>query len=171
MSKSAPQTPRLEQIDLELLIPYVNNPKAHPKTQINKLASSIKNFGFLVPVVVDKGGEIVAGHGRLLAAKKLGMTSVPCLKAEHLTPAQIKAYRIADNKLAESEWFPEILTLELKALEEMEFDLGLTGFDREELEIIFCGGPNFEPGTEADQGRLDQSNPIVCPKCGHSWQK
>ena len=96
----------------------------------------------------------MAGHGRLLAAKKLGLESVPCLRAEHLTPAQIKAYRIADNKLAESEWFPEILTLELKALDEMGFDLSLTGFDPDDLDAMGIGqseAPPEDPGPQIDR--------------------
>jgi ParB-like chromosome segregation protein Spo0J len=123
---------QIEQIKIDNLIPYVNNPKAHPPAQIDKIASSIKNFGFLVPLVVDKGNEVIAGHGRLEAARKLGMTEAPCIRAENLTPAQVKAYRIADNKLAESEWFPELIGCELSDLANMGVDLGLTGFEEHE---------------------------------------
>jgi ParB-like chromosome segregation protein Spo0J len=162
---------KTEMVAVADLIPYVNNPKAHPVGQVDKIASSIKNFGFLVPLVVDGGNEIVAGHGRYEAAQKLGLGVVPCVRADNLTPAEIKAFRIMDNKSQESDWFPESLALELKALEDMDFDLGLTGFDVQELETILQGGPNFEPGTEEDQGRLDQKEPTICPECGHSWVK
>ena len=162
---------KTEMVLVADLIPYVNNPKAHPAGQVDKIASSIKNFGFLVPLVVDSGNEIVCGHGRLLAAQKLGLGVVPCVRADNLTPAEVRAFRIMDNKSAESEWFPETLALELQALSEADFDLSLTGFNSDELEIILQGGPNFEPGTKEDQGRLDQKEPTVCPECGHSWVK
>lgn len=140
---------KTEMVPIADLLPYCNNPKAHPAAQVDKIASSIKNFGFLVPLVVDSGNEIVAGHGRLLAAQKLGLGVVPCIRADNLTPAEIKAFRLADNRTAESEWFPETLALELKTLEEMDFDLGLTGFDdfeRDDLADIEGKTALGEPG-------------------------
>ena len=85
---------KTEMVPIVDLIPYIQNPKAHPAGQVDKIASSIKNFGFLVPLVIDGGNEIVAGHGRLLAAQKLGLGVVPCVRADNLTPAQVKAFRI-----------------------------------------------------------------------------
>ena len=115
------------------IIPYVNNPRKISQNAIDKVASSIKNFGFKVPIIIDKDNEIVAGHNRILAAKKLGMEEVPCIVVDDLTEAQIKAFRIADNKTAEfAEWDFELLEMELEGIEE-EF----TGFDPEELEKIF----------------------------------
>ncbi len=126
---------KIEYMKVEDLISYVNNPKQHPPEQIDLIASSIKEFGFLNPIIVSKDNEIVAGHGRLLACKKLGIKEVPVIRAEHLTPAQIKAYRIADNRLTElGEWDMDLIKVELEELQELDFDITLTGFDLEELE-------------------------------------
>lgn len=111
------------------LIPYVNNTKKHPKEQIDKLISSMKEFKFDVPIVVDKDMVIIKGHARREAAVKGGFESVPVIVREDLTPAQVKAARIADNKLAESEWDYETLKIELESLKEISFDLNFTGFD------------------------------------------
>jgi len=96
---------RVEYVDIDSLVPYVNNPKQHPKEQVDMIAASIREFGFLNPIIITKDNEIIAGHGRLLACQKLGIREVPVIRAEHLTPAQIKAYRLADNRLTElGEW-------------------------------------------------------------------
>ena len=112
---------------IDELIPYINNPKQHPADQVNKIASSIKNYGFTVPMVIDGQNEIIMGHGRLLAAKKLGMEEVPCMVRDDLTEAQVKALRIADNKVSESEWDIEILLAEIDGLEDF------TGFNLDEI--------------------------------------
>jgi len=136
----------VEMVPIDQLIHYINNPKAHPAGQVDKIASSIKNFGFLVPLVIDAQGEVIAGHGRLLAARRLNIGLVPCVRAEHLTPAQVKALRIADNRVAESAWFPETLALELQTLQELEMPLEMTGFDQEELDRLL----NFTPKDPAE---------------------
>jgi DNA modification methylase len=124
----------IEKIAIESLIPYVNNQKQHPEAQIEKIAGSIKEFGFLNPIIVDKDNVIIAGHGRYEAAKRLGLEKVPVIRAEHLTQAQIKAYRIADNRLAElAIWDEELLAVELAELEEINFDMDLLGFNEDEL--------------------------------------
>ncbi len=123
-------------MDIDKLIPYINNPKKHPEDQVNKIASSIRNYGFTVPVVIDEYNEIIAGHGRYEAARKLGLKKVPCIVREDLNDAQIKALRIADNKVAESDWDYEMLSLELEDLQLKGFDLTLTGFEDDELEGI-----------------------------------
>lgn len=123
-------------VELDKIIPYVNNPKAHPDDQIKKIASSIKEFGFKVPIIVDKDFVIIAGHGRYYAAKLLGLDKVPVIIAEDLTPAQVKAFRIADNKVAESEWDYESLLAELEQLKDLDYDIKLTGFDEEEIERL-----------------------------------
>ena len=123
-------------VDIDSLIPYINNPKKHPEEQINKIASSIKNYGFTVPIVIDNQNEIIAGHGRYEAAKKLGLKEIPCIVRDDLNTAQIKALRIADNKVAESEWDYELLGVELEDLSLKGFELSLTGFDDEEIEAI-----------------------------------
>ena len=127
---------KVQMLPIDKIIPYVQNPKAHPEAQVKKLAGAIAEFKWDQPIVVDKDMVIIKGHGRLMAAQALGIKTVPVVVADYLTPAQVKAARLSDNRVAESEWFPETLALELKALEEMDFDLGLTGFDKEELEAF-----------------------------------
>ena len=124
---------KIEMVPIDQLRPYPQNPKAHPEAQVEKIAKSIKEFGFLVPLVIDGQGEVVAGHGRLLAAQKINLGIIPCIRAEHLNPAQIRAFRIADNWVLESEWLFEALAFELQALDEMDFDLGVTGFSAAEI--------------------------------------
>jgi DNA modification methylase len=119
------------------LIPYVNNSRTHSDEQVTQVASSIKEFGFTNPILLDGESGIIAGHGRLLAAKKLGLEQVPTIELSHLSEVQKKAYVIADNKLAlNAGWDNEILALELKDLAELGYDLGLTGFDPDEIEAL-----------------------------------
>jgi ParB family transcriptional regulator, chromosome partitioning protein len=116
------------------LIPYANNSRTHSDDQVLQIASSIKEFGFTNPVLVDDEGGIVAGHGRVMAAKKLNLKEVPTITLIGLTEAQKKAYIIADNKLAlNAGWDDEMLKLEFDALKELDFDLEITGFDISEL--------------------------------------
>lgn len=120
---------KIEWVDIDTIKPYDKNAKKHPKKQVEQIAQSIKNFGFLVPVVLDKNSELVAGHGRYLGAKSIDLTRVPAIRAEHLTDEQIKAYRLADNKLNESAWDMELVLPELKELSLEMVDL--TGFSRD----------------------------------------
>ena len=118
---------KIEMRRISDLKPYKNNPRKNDKA-VDAVAASIKAFGFKQPVVIDDNGEIIAGHTRLKAAKKLGIKTVPCIVADDLTPEQIKAYRLADNKTAElAEWDMELLPLELDDLQ--EFDMTLFGFE------------------------------------------
>ena len=103
------------------LKPYTHNPKTHPVKQVKKIANSISEFGFLVPVLVDADNLVIAGHGRLLAARMLGLTEVPVICVDHLTEAQVIAYRIADNKLTECEWDLEALESEMILLKDMDY--------------------------------------------------
>ena len=129
--------PKYKSIDIDLLIPYARNSRTHSDSQITKIASSIKEFGFLNPVLIDKDNGIIAGHGRVMAAKKLGLKEVPILLVEHLTEAQKRAYIIADNRLAlDAGWDEEMLRVEIAELEDLGFDLQLTGFEVGELESI-----------------------------------
>lgn len=124
----------VQEVTLSKLIPYVNNAKIHSEEQVTKIASSIREFGFLNPVLIDKDFNIIAGHGRVMAAKKLDMTAVPCVFVEGLTEAQRKAYILADNKLGElAEWDMNLVTSELEALKDMDFDIDLTGFELPEI--------------------------------------
>ena len=116
------------------LIPYARNSRTHSDEQVTQIASSIKEFGFTNPVLIDKDKGIIAGHGRVMAAKKLGMKEVPCIVADGWTDAQKKAYVIADNKLAlNAGWDNALLALEFAELQELGFDLSLTGFSEAEL--------------------------------------
>src|SRR3990167_536878 len=123
----------MQKVKIEFIKPYSKNQKKHPEKHIKQIANSIKEFGFNQPVVIDKNNEIIVGHGRWLAAKYLGLEEVPILKLENLTPQQIKAYRLADNKLNESEWDMGLVIEELKGLNAEGFDIYLTGFDRDLL--------------------------------------
>lgn len=135
------------------LIPYANNSRTHSEEQTNQVASSIKEFGFTNPVLIDEQGGIVAGHGRILAAKKLGLDEVPCIELNGLTEAQKKAYVIADNQLAlNSGWDLDMLKLEVDSLKELDFDIDLLGFNDDFLDEI-----NF--GIEDDAETNDEDNP------------
>jgi DNA modification methylase len=122
---------------IEDLIPYVNNSRTHSDAQVAQIAASIKEFGWTNPILVDGDKGIIAGHGRLLAARKLGHTQVPTIELKHLTAAQRKAYVIADNQLAlNAGWDTTLLTLELQELQKLDFDLELLGFDPKELDKL-----------------------------------
>jgi ParB-like chromosome segregation protein Spo0J len=155
---------KIEKLPTENLIPYARNAKRHDPAQVSKLAGSIKEFGFNNPVLIDKDNGIVAGHGRVLAAQKLGLAEVPCIRLSHLTENQKRSYILADNRLAEigGGWDEEMLKLELADLAALDVDVAEIGFDETPLPEI-----NFEPGTEADQGKLDQLEPkiVKCPHC------
>ena len=121
---------QVEQLKVRDLIPYVNNSRTHSDEQVMQVASSIKEFGFTNPILIDDDGGIIAGHGRLMAAKKLGLDEVPCIRLGHLSEAQRKAYVIADNQLAlNSGWDLDSLRVEIERLDELDFDMGLLGFD------------------------------------------
>lgn len=127
---------QIELLQIEKLIPYANNARNNEKA-VDKVAASIKEFGFRNPIIIDKNNEIIAGHTRLLAAKKLGLKEVPTIRADDLTAEQVKAFRIADNKTAEySEWNFELLAQELEELKLADYDLSLTAFDLSECEKL-----------------------------------
>ena len=122
-------------LKVEELIPYINNPRNNTEA-VDKVAASIKEFGFKVPIVIDKDNVVVTGHTRLLASKKLGLQEVPCVIADDLSPAQIKAFRIADNKVSEyAEWDEDMLKVELEELEEMNFDLDSVSIDFSDFDM------------------------------------
>ena len=149
------------------LIPYVNNARTHTDTQIAQIAASIKEFGFLNPVIVSSDNTILCGHGRYYAAQKLGLEKIPCIKEEHLTEAQKKAYIIADNKLAlNAGWDNELLTIELSQLQGLDFDLDLLGFDDKELSKLF----DDEKDIQEDDFDVDEElkKPAIT-KFGDVW--
>ena len=132
---------KFEQVPVEKLVPYARNARVHGEKQILQLRSSLREFGFIAPIIIDKKFNIIAGHARFEAAKAESMTEVPCIFAEHLTETQKKAYIITDNKLAlNSEWDDEILALEFEELKESDFNLNLLGFDEKEIEKYFNSG-------------------------------
>jgi DNA modification methylase len=125
-------------VNVELLVPYANNTRTHSKDQIKKLQSSLREFGFINPLIIDREYNVLAGHGRLSAAKAEGYKEVPCVFVEDLSEAQKKAYIIADNRMAlDAGWDEELLAVELEGLSDLGFDLSLTGFDEKELSNLF----------------------------------
>jgi ParB-like chromosome segregation protein Spo0J len=140
--------------------PYEKNPRKN-KAAIDKVASSIKEFGFQQPIVVDSDNIIIVGHTRLLAAKKLKLKKVPVQLAKDLSEAQVKAYRIADNKLNEfAEWDDELLFQELEELKEMDFDIDLTGFDVVDEASDAEGGDTNEDGEKKEQLEISQEGDV-----------
>ena len=144
-------------LPLDGLIPYVNNSRTHSEAQVAQIAASIKEFGFTNPVLIDGQGSIIAGHGRVLAARKLGFEMVPTIMLAGLTETQRKAYVIADNKLAlNAGWDDELLALELSELGELGFDLELTGFTQDEIDALTPGDGDEEkePSEPSGSGSL-----------------
>jgi DNA modification methylase len=137
MSKTAM---KIEMVDIEALIPYARNARTHSEQQVTQIAASIREFGFNNPVLIDGQTTIIAGHGRVLGAKKLGLDRVPCIRLTHMTDAQRRAYILADNRIAlNSGWDDAMLALELQGLETDGLDLGLMGFDEAELQKLLQG--------------------------------
>ena len=142
------------EIEVSKLIPYINNARTHSESQINQIAASIKEFGFRNPILIDGDNGIIAGHGRVMAAKKLGLTTIPYIDCSDLTEAQKKAYIIADNKIAlNAGWDEELLKLELEDIEVSDIDIELLGFSDEELKrLIGVEDADTEEGEITDDG-------------------
>ena len=131
-------TSEMQLVAIDKLVPYANNARTHSTEQINKLRSSLREFGFVNPVIIDRDYSVIAGHGRIAAAKEEGIREVPCVFVDHLTEAQKKAYILADNRMAlDAGWDEDMLRVELEALQGYDFDLSLTGFDEKELNALF----------------------------------
>lgn len=131
-------TSEMKLVPIDRLVPYINNARTHSPEQINKLRSSLREFGFINPVIIDRDYGVIAGHGRILAAKEEGITEVPCVFADYLTEAQKKAYIIADNRMAmDAGWDEDLLRVEIEALQAEAFDVSLTGFDPNEIDDLF----------------------------------
>jgi ParB-like chromosome segregation protein Spo0J len=165
---------KVEAWPIDRLIPYVRNPRKNDE-QVDRMASAIREFGFRVPIVARSDGSVVDGHLRLKAAQKLGLKEVPVALADELTEAQVKAFRILANKSANwAEWDTDLLKLELQELQELDFDLELTGFDAEELGDIWLDGDggDFDPDEDAEATRLDEKEKktATCPHCGHIFE-
>ena len=160
---------KIEFLKTTDLVPYARNAKKHSEEQVGQIAGSIREFGFNNPVLIDGGkpSGIIAGHGRVLAAQKLGMEKVPCVRLEHLTDVQKRAYILADNRLAETGggWDMDMLKLELEELGDLDVDLDALGF-----------GDDFDTGNDEEQppddfAEVDENIPTEheCPKCGYKW--
>ena len=152
---------------VEGLIPYARNSRTHSDEQVAQIAASIREFGWTNHVLVDGDNGIIAGHGRVLAARKLGLAEVPCIELAHLSEAQKKAYIIADNKLAlNAGWDNELLELEFGELQELGFDLDLTGFDADELEALM---PVEVPEGLTDEDAVPEAPAEPVTKLGDVW--
>ena len=162
---------KVERRSVESLVFCARNSRTHSAEQVAQIAASIKEWGWTVPVLIEPDGGIIAGHGRIMAAQKLGIVEVPCMVAEGWSEGQKRAYIIADNKLAlNAGWDMDALKVEFQEIDGLGFNLELTGFGTDELTVLF-DNPDFEPGTEDDQGRLDELAPkmVTCPHCSAEW--
>ena len=160
----------IEQIDLKKLIPYARNSRTHSDIQVSQIAASIREFGFTNPVLITENYDILAGHGRVLAAKKLGMDSVPCIKVDHLNEFQRKAYIIADNQLAlNSDWNFDMLAVEIDELNDAKFDVSLLSFTNEQLAELI-GSPEEPVDNELKADEKDKET-CICPKCHFEFVK
>lgn len=149
-------TTEMKMVETSKLIPYVNNARTHSQEQVNKLRGSLREFGFINPVIIDSDFNVIAGHGRLMAAKEEGIEEVPCVLVDYLTEAQKKAYILADNRYAQDAgWDEELLRLEIESLEGMDFDVSLTGFDDQEIADLFADGEST--GAEDDDFDLSDA--------------
>lgn len=158
-----------QTVPVESLIPYARNSRTHSDEQVAQIAASIKEFGFTNPVLIDETGGIIAGHGRVMAARKLGLEAVPAIRIDYLTEAQKRAYVIADNKLAlNAGWDMELLALELGELRDQGFDLDLTGFSGDELDQLFIEAEEIPEGSgDADEIPEPEPDPVSVP--GDVW--
>ena len=154
-------TERLELIETSRLVPYARNARVHSPAQVKQLQASLREFGFVNPILIDGDLNVIAGHGRLLAAQAEGLEKVPCVFVEHLTDAQKRAYILADNRLAEmAGWDEELLKLELDELRELNFDVSLTGFDDYEFKNIEVTEDNFDIDAELEKPAVAQVGDI-----------
>lgn len=154
------------------LIPYINNARTHNDEQVSQICASINEYGFTNPILIDENNSIIAGHGRLLAAKKLKMKEVPCIVLCGLTEAQKKAYIIADNKMAlNAGWDLNLLSLEFENLKELDVDLNLTGFSADEIENLLGENKDIEDNDYEEQ-KLKENNTKLhkCPECGCEFE-
>jgi ParB-like chromosome segregation protein Spo0J len=175
----------------EELKPYDTNTRLHGEEQLQQIEKSIKEFGFTIPVLIDESNTILAGHGRWNVAKRMGMEKVPCLKIDHLTDTQKKAYVIADNKIAEnSEWNFDVYMAEIKKLDELDFDLTTIGLDADitlgdfspseitNLEVNTTTDRDLERARESMNNSIEgikkdhaeEATEVICPHCNHAFK-
>lgn len=161
-------------VEVEKLVPYINNSRTHSPAQINKLRASIREFGFISPLVIDRDFNVLVGHGRLEAAKEEEYTKVPCVFADNLTEAQKKAYILADNRMAmDAGWDEELLKIEMEELQAADFDMGLTGFREDEIADLFAVKEDPDDtgsNKEFDEEEFgDEEFKYECPRCGFRY--
>ena len=160
-------TTEMKLVETSKLIPYVNNARTHSGEQINKLRSSLREFGFINPVIIDRDYNVIAGHGRIMAAKAEGIEEVPCVFVDYLTEAQKKAYILADNRMAmDAGWDEELLRVEIESLQAEAFDIGLTGFDEKEIADLFASDDDVEDDDFDVDAELEKA-PVT--KAGDVW--
>ena len=158
----------IEQWPLDRLIPYARNPRKNEHV-VGQMVSSIKEFGFKVPILVRSDGTIVDGHLRCKAAQFLKIAEVPVILCDEWNDQQVKAFRLLANRsVSWADWDEELVSLELGELKDAEFDLSLTGFNEGEINV-FLNGPQFSPASEDEQGKLDELQNVQCPSCGHEF--
>ena len=156
----------IEHWPIDRLLPYAANARTHSEDQVAQITGSIAAFGFNVPCLVDERGVLIAGHGRLLAARQLELETVPVIRLEHLSEAQARAFRIADNRIAENAgWDEELLRVELEQLRDAEFDLDLTGFELDEIDRLLqadgsAGNTEDEEAPEAPDNPVTRSSDL-----------
>lgn len=170
---------KIEVWPIDKLTPYERNARTHSDEQVDKIAASIQEFGFVNPVLVDSEHGIIAGHGRVMAARQLGLTDVPVIVLDHLTDEQRRAYIIADNKLTEiGGWDEDLLAAEVNALLSDDFEIGLVGFTDDELaDLLDDDGLEEEPDDEDDETPPDSfdsydddiETQYRCPSCRYEW--
>lgn len=162
--------PQIEQVDVSILIPYARNSRTHSDEQVAQIAASIKEFGFTNPVLIDDENVIIAGHGRVLAAQRMGLDQVPAIRIGYMTEAQKRAYIIADNKLAmNAGWDEELLALELGELSDLGFNVQLTGFSAEEIDGLFLDDDNLEEEGLTDDDDAPEVREDHTSKKGDVW--
>ena len=158
----------MKLVPISKLVPYANNARTHSPEQINKLRGSLREFGFVSPVIIDKDYGILAGHGRVMAARAENIEQVPCVFVDHLTEAQKKAYILADNRFAlDAGWDEDMLRVEMEALQGMDFDISLTGFDEAEITDLLSLDDGEAQEDDFDEDAALQAEPFV--KTGDLW--
>lgn len=164
---------KIEMMAIDRVVPYIRNPRINTEAAVSKVKSSLHEFGWRQPIVVDKEYTIVVGHTRYLAAKQLGLTEVPVHVADNLSPAQIKAYRITDNRSAqESKWDDELLKIEFADLKLASFDLSLTAFDTSEIDLFINDNEVINSMNDGQTKEIDTDDFVMdhkCPKCGFEF--
>ena len=161
-------TTEMQLVPVEKLIPYINNARTHSPEQLTKLRSSLREFGFINPVIIDREFNIIAGHGRVMAAKEEHIAEVPCVFVDYLSEAQKKAYILADNRMAlDAGWDEELLRIEIEALQGADFDVSLTGFGEDEIADLFAGDEKSAKDDDFDLTAALEKASFV--ECGDIW--